>query len=46
LPVQSIFSEIRTINLEDKFLYLIFIENPAEIEKAIDFVWRKEAGLD
>ncbi len=45
LLVQNIFSEIKTTNLEDKCIYLIFIENPAEIEKVIDFIWREEAGL-
>ena len=45
LLVQNVFSEIRISNLEDKNLYLIFIQNPKEIEKAIDFIWREEAGL-
>ena len=45
LLVQNIFSEIKASNLEDKTLYLIFIENLAEIEKAIDFIWREEIGL-
>lgn len=45
LLVQNIFSEIKTTNLEDKRLYQIIIENPAEIEKVIDFVWREKAGL-
>ena len=45
LLVQNVFSEIRISNLEDKYLYLIFIQNPKEIEKAIDFIWRDEAGL-
>ena len=45
LLVQNVFSEIRISNLEDKNLYLIFIQNPKEIEKAIDFIWRDEAGL-
>lgn len=43
--VQNIFSEIRTTYLDGKCLYLIFIENRAEIEEAIDFIWREEAGL-
>ena len=43
--MQNVFSEIRISNLENKNLYLIFIENPKEIEKAIDFIWRDEAGL-
>jgi len=42
---QNIFSEIRISSLEDKNLYLTFIQNPKEIEKAIDFIWRDEAGL-
>jgi hypothetical protein len=45
LLAQNIFSEIKVSNLDDKTLYLIFIENHAEIEKAIDFIWREEAGL-
>lgn len=45
LLVQNIFSEIRISSLEDKNLHLIFIQNPKEIEKAIDFIWRDEAGL-
>ena len=45
LLVQNVFSEIRISNLEDKNLYLIFIQNPNEVEKAIDFIWRDEAGL-
>jgi len=45
LLVQNILSEIRTTDLDGKCLYLIFIENLAEIEKAIDFIWREEGGL-
>jgi hypothetical protein len=45
LLVQNIFSEIRVSNLEDKNLYLIFIQDLEEIEKAIDFIWREETGL-
>ena len=45
LLVQNIFSEIKVSNLEDKRLYLIFIQDMSEMEKAIDFIWRKEAGL-
>jgi len=45
LLVQNIFSEIRISNIEDKRLYLIFIHNMEEMEKAIDFIWRQEAGL-
>ena len=45
LLAQYIFSEIKVSNLEDKTFYLIFIENPTEIEKAIDFIWREESGL-
>jgi hypothetical protein len=45
LLAQNIFSGIKVSNLEDKTLYLILIENLAEIEKAIDFIWRDEAGL-
>ena len=45
LLVQNIFSEIRISNLTDKKLYLIFIQNSEEVESAIDFIWRDEAGL-
>ena len=45
LLAQNIFSEIRISNIEDKSLYLIFIQNLEEMEKAIDFIWREEAGL-
>jgi len=45
LLVQNIFSEIQISKIEDKRLYLIFIQNPEEMEKAIDFIWREEAGL-
>ncbi len=45
LLVQNIFSEIRISNLEGKKLYLIFIQNSEEVESAIDFIWREEAGL-
>ncbi|MEE9429990.1 MAG: hypothetical protein V3V16_03055 [Melioribacteraceae bacterium] len=45
LLVQNIFSEIRISNLEEKRLYLIFIQNQDEMEKAIDFIWREKAGL-
>ena len=45
LLVQNIFGEIRTSNLEDKKLYLIFIQDQEEKEKAIDFIWREESGL-
>ncbi len=45
LLVQNIFSEIRISNLKEKRLYLIFIQNLEEMEKAIDFIWREEAGL-
>ena len=45
LLVQNVFSEIRISNLEEKMLYLIFIENLEEKEKAIDFIWREESGL-
>lgn len=45
LLVQNIFSEIRISDLEGKKLYLIFIQNSDEVESAIDFIWREEAGL-
>ena len=45
LLVQNILSEIRISNLTDKKLYLIFIQNSEEVESAIDFIWREEAGL-
>ncbi|MCK5455948.1 MAG: hypothetical protein KAI45_02400, partial [Melioribacteraceae bacterium] len=45
LLVQNIFSEIRISDLEGKKLYLIFIQNSEEVESAIDFIWREEAGL-
>ncbi len=45
LLAQNIFNEIKESNLEDKRLYLIFIQDIDEMEKAIDFIWREEAGL-
>ena len=45
LLAQNIFNEIKVSNLEDKRLYLIFIQDMDEMEKAIDFIWREEAGL-
>ena len=45
LLAQNIFNEIKISNLVDKRLYLIFIQDMDEMEKAIDFVWREEAGL-
>ena len=45
LLVQNIFSEIQISKIEDKRIYLIFIRNLEEMEKAIDFIWREEAGL-
>ncbi len=45
LLVQNVFSEIRISNLNVKCLYLIFIKNLEEKEKAIDFIWREESGL-
>ena len=45
LLVQNVFSEIRISSIKEKRLYLIFIENLEEMEKAIDFIWREESGL-
>ena len=45
LLAQNIFNEIKVSNLEDKRLYLIFIQDMDEMEKAIDFILREEAGL-
>ena len=45
LTVQNVLSEIRISNLKEKRLYLIFIQNLEEKEKAIDFIWREESGL-
>ena len=45
LLVQNVFSEIRISKLKEKSLYLIFIQNLEEKEKAIDFIWREESGL-
>ena len=45
LLVQNVFSEIRISNLTEERLYLIFIQNLEEKEKAIDFIWRNESGL-
>ena len=45
LLAQNIFNEIKVSNLKDKRLYLIFIQDMDEMEKAIDFIWREEAGL-
>lgn len=45
LLVQNVFSEIRISNQKKKRLYLIFIQNLEEMEKAIDFIWREESGL-
>ena len=45
LLAQNIFNEIKVSNLKDKRLYLIFIKDMDEMEKAIDFIWREEAGL-
>jgi len=45
LLVQNILSEAREFILDEWMLYLLFIPQKEDVQKAIDFIWRDEAGL-
>ncbi len=45
LRVQNIFSKIQELSLNNWHLYLLYIADRADIEKAIDFIWRDNSGM-
>ena len=45
LLAQNITSAIGEVELDEGFLLLIIIDNQKHIAEALDFIWRKEAGL-
>lgn len=45
LLAQSISSAIGKVELENRILLLIKIQNTSDISDAMDFIWRKEGGL-
>lgn len=45
LLVQNIFSETQELVLDKWRLHLLHISDSRDVEKAIDFIWRDEAGM-
>ena len=45
LMVQDISSEARKLELDEWLMHLLFVPRKADVEKAIDFIWRDDAGM-